>query len=92
MARDHLQRPTTLSFENLGLLMAFPQDQFTLDALGRQRGCEIDGVVDGEIYYIFMTSLAMILLTWISRYKEGDIYATYGSILFLGMYHTTMKG
>ena len=92
MARDHFQRPTALSLESLGLLMEFPQDHFTLDALGGQRGCEIDGVVDGNIYYIGMTSLAMIFLTWISKYREGDPYATYGSILFLGMCHITMEG
>ena len=49
LAIDHLQRPTTLSLESLGLLMEFPQDHFTLDALGGQRGGEIDGVMDGDI-------------------------------------------
>ena len=72
--------------------MEFSQDHFTLDALGGKRGGEIDGVVDGDIYYIGMTSLAMIFLTWISKYKESDLYATYGSILFRGMCHTTMEG
>ena len=48
--------------------------------------------MDGDIYYIGMTSLAMIFLTWISKYKEGDLYAIYGSILFRGMCHTTMEG
>ena len=71
--------------------MEFTQDHFTLDALRGQRGGEIDGVVDGDIYYIGMTSLSMIFLTWVSKYKEGDLYATYGSFLFLGMYHTTME-
>ena len=59
--------------------MEFPHDHFTLDALGGPRGGEIYGVVDGDIYCIGMTSLAMIFLTWISKYKEGDLYATYGS-------------
>ena len=81
-----------LSFELLGLLMDFSQDRFILDALGGKRGGEIDGVGDGDIYYIGMTSLAMIFLTWISKYKEGDLYATYGPFLFLGRYHTTMEG
>ena len=72
--------------------MEFPQDHFTLDALGGKRGGEIDGVVDEDIYYIAMTSLTMIFLTWIPKNKEGNLYATSGSILFLGMCHTTMEG
>ena len=46
LARDYLQRPTTLSFESLGLLMEYPQDHVPRG----QRGGEIDGVVDGDIY------------------------------------------
>ena len=63
LARDYLQSPTMLSSELLGLLMEFPQDHFILDALGGQRGGEIDGVLDRYIYYICMNSLAMIFLT-----------------------------
>ena len=38
-----------------------------------------------------MIVLAMVFLTWISKYKEGDLHAAYGSFLFMGMCHTTME-
>ena len=72
--------------------MEYPQDHFRLDSLGGKRGGEDDGVVDGNIYYIGMILLAMFFLTWIFKYKEGDLYATYGSFLFMGVCHTTMEG
>ena len=66
----YLHELTALSLWNRDLWMECPQDHFTLYALGDQRGDQIDGEVDGDIYYIGMTSLAMIFLTWNSKYKE----------------------
>ena len=82
----YLHGPTMLSLGSLGLLMECPQDHFTIDALGKQGGSEIDGVVDGNIYY-----RDMIFLTWISKYKKGDLHVPYGSFLFMGVCHTTME-
>ena len=66
--------------------MEFPQDHFTIDALGEKEGSEIDGVVDGNTYY-----RDMIFLTWISKHKKGDLIAAYDSFLFISVCHTTME-
>ena len=50
LAGAYLHGPTMLSLESMGLLMEYPQDHFTFDALGVQGGGENDGVVDGNIY------------------------------------------
>ena len=50
LEKTYLHGPTTLSLRSLGLLMEYPQDYFTLDALGGQGGGENDGVMDGNIY------------------------------------------
>lgn len=66
--------------------MECPQDHFTYDKLGIQGGGESDGVVDGDIYY-----RDMILLTWISKHKKGDLHAANVSFLFMGVCHSTME-
>ena len=82
----YLHRPTTLSLWSWDLLMECPQDHFTFDALGGQRGGENDGVVDGDIYYC-----DMLFLTWISKPKKEDSNAAYDSFLFMRICHTTME-
>ena len=47
----YLHRPKTLSLWRRGLLMEYPQDHFTFDALGGQGGGKSDILVDGNIYY-----------------------------------------
>ena len=47
----YLHRPIALPLWSWGLLMEYPQDHFTLDALDGRRGGKEDEVVYGDIYY-----------------------------------------
>ena len=82
----YLHGPITLSPWSWGLLVEYPQDHSTFDALDEQGGGEIDGVVDGDIYYY-----ATFFLSWIPKHEKKDLLAAHSSFLFMEACQTTME-
>ena len=82
----YLHRPIVLPLWSWGLLMEYPQDHFTLDALDGKRGGKKDEVVDGDIYYY-----DVIFLSWVSKHEGEGLQSAPGSFLFMEVCQTTME-